>query len=217
MNVGTRNSKIVVIKPVQDAPVSRGHLCAKGRYAFDFVHAKDRVTHPMIRVAGAWQPASWDEAISFAAEALERIAAQHGPGSVGVLGSARATNEENYLAQKFARTVLETNNVDCCARVCHAPTAAAMKLMLGAGASTNSFDDIERARTILICGANPTENHPVVGARIKQAAMEGTRLIVIDPRKIELTQYAALHLQLRPGTNIPLLNAIACAIRGGPM
>ena len=212
MNVGTRNSQIVVIKPVQDAPVSRGHLCAKGRYAFDFVHAQDRVTHPMIRVAGAWQSASWDGAISFTAEALDRIAARHGPGSVGVLGSARATNEENYLAQKFARTVLETNNVDCCARVCHAPTAAAMKLMLGAGASTNSFDDIEQARTILICGANPTENHPVVGARIKQATLEGTRLIVIDPRKIELTHYAALHLQLHPGTNIPLLNAIACAI-----
>ncbi|WP_348268821.1 formate dehydrogenase subunit alpha [Edaphobacter paludis] len=212
MNVGTREGQIVVIRPVQDAPVSRGHLCSKGRYAFDFVHAQDRVTHPMIRVNGSWQPASWDEAISFAAGALGRIVARHGSASVGVLGSARATNEENYLAQKFARTVLETNNVDCCARVCHAPTAAAMKLMLGAGAATNSFDDIERARTILICGANPTENHPILGARIKQAALNGTRLIVIDPRKIELTRYAALHLQLRPGMNIPLLNAIACAI-----
>jgi formate dehydrogenase major subunit len=212
MNVGTRDGQIVVIKPVLDAPVSRGHLCVKGRYAFDFVRAQDRVTEPMIRVAGAWKQATWDEAISFTAEALSRIVTAHGADRVGVLGSARATNEENYLAQKFARVVLGTNNVDCCARVCHAPTAAAMKAMLGAGAATNSFDDIERARTILICGANPTENHPIVGARIKEAALRGSRLIVIDPRKIELARYAGLHLQLRPGTNIPLLNAMACTI-----
>jgi formate dehydrogenase major subunit len=212
INVGTRDGQIVVIKPVLDAPVSRGHLCVKGRYAFDFVRAQDRVTEPMIRVAGAWKQATWDEAISFTAETLSRIVREHGPDCVGVLGSARATNEENYLAQKFARVVLGTNNVDCCARVCHAPTAAAMKAMLGAGAATNSFDDIERARTILICGANPTENHPIVGARIKEAALRGSRLIVIDPRKIELARYAGLHLQLRPGTNIPLLNAMACTI-----
>jgi formate dehydrogenase major subunit len=212
MNVGVRDERIVVIKPVLDAPVSRGHLCSKGRYAFDFVHAGDRVTEPMIRMAGKWKSVPWDEAISFTADALRRIVAQYGPDSVGVLGSARATNEENYVAQKFARMVLGTNNVDCCARVCHAPTAAAMKAILGAGAATNSFEDIENARTILVCGANPTENHPIVGARIKQAALRGSSLIVIDPRKIELTRYAALHLQLRPGTNIPLLNAIACAI-----
>jgi formate dehydrogenase major subunit len=212
MNVGTRDEQIMVIKPVLDAPVSRGHLCSKGRYAFDFVRAGDRVTQPMIRVAGKWKPVAWDEAISFTADGLNRIAAQYGPDGIGVLGSARATNEENYLAQKFARVVLGTNNVDCCARVCHAPTAAAMKAILGAGAATNSFEDIESARTILVCGANPTENHPIVGARIKQAALRGSHLIVIDPRKIELTQYATLHLQLRPGTNIPLLNAMACAI-----
>jgi formate dehydrogenase major subunit len=212
MNVGTCDGRIVTIKPVPDAPVSRGHLCVKGRYAFDFVHADDRVTQPKIRVAGAWKRVAWDEAISFTADSLSRIIKQHGTDSVGVLGSARATNEENYLAQKFARTVLGTNNVDCCARVCHAPTAAAMKSMLGAGAATNSFDDIELATTILVCGANATENHPIVGARIKQAALHGAQLIVIDPRKIELTNYAALHLQLRPGTNVPLLNAMACTV-----
>jgi formate dehydrogenase major subunit len=212
MNVGTRDGRIVVIKPVLDAPVSRGHLCVKGRYAYEFVRAQDRVTQPMIRVAGAWKQVSWDEAISFMAHGLSRIVMQHGADSVGVLGSARATNEENYLSQKFARVVLGTNNVDCCARVCHAPTAAAMKLMLGAGAATNSFDDIEYASTILVCGANPTENHPIVGARIKEAALRGTHLVVIDPRRIELTRYATLHLQLRPGTNVPLLNAMACTI-----
>jgi formate dehydrogenase major subunit len=166
----------------------------------------------MIRVAGKWKTASWDEAISFVADELNRISSHYGPDSIGILGSARATNEENYLAQKFARVVLGTNNVDCCARVCHAPTAAAMKAILGAGAATNSFEDIESARTILVCGANPTENHPIVGARIKQAALRGSRLVVIDPRKIELTRYATLHLQIRPGLNVPLLNAMACAI-----
>jgi formate dehydrogenase major subunit len=212
MNVGTRDGRIVVIKPVLDAPVSHGHLCVKGRYAFDFVRAEDRITQPMIRVAGRWKPVSWEEAISFTADSLKGIVAKYGPDKVGVLGSSRATNEENYLTQKFARVVLGTNNVDCCARVCHTPSAAALKWMLGAGAATNSFDDIERARAILVCGANPTENHPIVGARIKQAALHGTPLIVIDPRKIELSQYATLHLQLRPGTNIPLLNALAFTI-----
>ena len=207
-----RQTQLVSIKPVLDAPVNRGHLCVKGRYAFDFVSAKDRITEPMIRKHGKWHCVTWDEAISFTASRLKQIARQYGSDSVAVLGSARGTNEENYLAQKFARVVLGTNNVDCCARVCHSPTAAAMKLMLGTGAATNSYDDIERAQTILICGANPTENHPILGARIKQAALDGARLLVIDPREIELARYATIHLQLRPGTNIPLLNALAFVI-----
>lgn len=212
MEVGALNERIVSVRPSQDGPVSRGHLCVKGRYAFDFVYAADRITEPMIRESGGWKQVSWDEAISFTAESLQHIIQRYGPDSLGVLGSARATNEENYLTQKFARIVAGTNNVDCCARVCHAPTAAAMKMMLGTGAATNSFSDIEQARTILICGANPTENHPIVGARIKQAVIDGARLIVIDPRKIELAEYSDWHLELRPGTNVPLLNSMACAI-----
>lgn len=212
MNVGVRENRIVQIKPALHAPVSRGHLCVKGRYAFDFVHAPDRITEPMIREKSGWRRATWAEAIAFTASELKRISDNHGPDSIGVLGSARATNEENYLAQKFARVVIGTNNVDCCARVCHAPTAAAMKRMLGTGAATNSFDDIERARTILVCGSNTTENHPIAGARIKQAKLAGANLIVIDPRGIELADYADVHLQLKPGTNAPLLNAIAQVI-----
>ena len=212
MIVGTKQGQLVSITPAQEAPVNRGHLCVKGRYAFDFVTARDRVTEPMIRVSGDWQKVSWDEAINFTATRLRRIIDQHGPDSVGILGSARGTNEEAYLAEKFARVVIGTNNVDCCARVCHTPTAAAMKMMLGAGAATNSYDDIERARTILVCGSNATENHPIVGARIKQAALKGAKLIVIDPRAIELSNYTAVHLQPRPGTNIPLLNSIAYTI-----
>jgi formate dehydrogenase major subunit len=212
MSVGTTDNQLVSIKPVLDAPVNKGHLCVKGRYAFDFVSAKDRIAAPMIRNNGEWQDVSWDEAISFTADRLQGIGHEFGPDSIAILGSARGTNEENYLVQKFARLVIGTNNVDCCARVCHTPTAAAMKLMLGTGAATNSYNDIERAQTILICGANATENHPIVGARIKEAALRGANLIVIDPRKIELAQYAAIHLQPRPGTNIPLLNALAYTI-----
>jgi formate dehydrogenase major subunit len=123
---------------------------------------------PLIRENDTWRLASWDEAIDLVAGRLDGLRRQFGPDSIGILGSARATNEENYLAQKFARVVIGTNNVDCCARVCHTPSAAALKAMLGTGASTNAFDDIEAARTILVCGANPTENHPIVGARIRQ-------------------------------------------------
>jgi formate dehydrogenase major subunit len=142
MSVGTHANQIVTIKPVLDAPVNRGHLCAKGRYAFDFVDAADRITVPMIRTNDAWRPVSWDDAVSLTATRLQQISKEHGPNSIGVLGSARATNEENYLTQKFARVVIGTNNIDCCARVCHTPTAASMKLMLGTGAATNAYNDI---------------------------------------------------------------------------
>lgn len=213
MKVGVREDKIVQVKPVQDAPVNAGHLCVKGRYAFGFNDAADRITDPMIRTNGEWQKVTWKDAIEYVAERLISIKQENGPDSIAVLGSSRATNEENYVTQKFARVVIGTNNVDCCARVCHTPTAAAMKMMLGTGAATNSFVDIEMARTIMLCGANPTENHPIAGARIKQAVIQnGTKLIVVDPRRTELTKYADVHLQLRPGTNIPLFNSLAHAI-----
>ncbi len=213
MDVGTRDNRVVQVRPVMDAPVNYGHLCVKGRYAFDFIDADDRVTEPMIRENGDWKVVSWEDAIRYTADRLKGIVNENGKEAVAVLGSARATNEENYLAQKFTRVVLGTNNVDCCARVCHTPSAAAMKMMIGTGAMTNSFDDIEKARTIMLCGANPSENHPIPGARIKQAVMKrGTRLIVIDPRKTELAAIADVHLQLRPGTNILMFNALAHAI-----
>ncbi len=211
MEVGTRDNRVVRVLPA-DSPVNRGHLCAKGRYAYDFVNASDRVTSPMIRRDGAWQTVSWDEALDFVADGLRAIRARDGADAIGLLGSARATNEENYLMQKFARTVLGTNNVDTCARVCHTPSAKALKDMLGAGAATNNFDDIERARTIMLCGCNPTECHPVVGARIKQAVRNGAQLVVIDPRRTELAEYADVHLALTPGGNVTLLNAMAATI-----
>lgn len=212
LDVGTAADRIVTVVPAADAPVNRGHLCVKGRYAHGFVHASDRQTQPLIRAGDRWRPAPWDEAIAVAAYALRAARDVGGAGAVGVLGSARATNEDNYLTQKFARAVLGTNNVDCCARVCHAPSAAGLRLMFGTGAATSSFSDIEMARTILVCGSNTTENHPIVGARIKRAARRGAHLIVIDPRRIELADHAQLHLQLRPGTTVALLSALAAAI-----
>ena len=214
LSVGTRDNRIVSVKPARRSAVSKGHLCVKGRYAFDFAAASDRITTPMIREKTGWREATWDEALACAAAGLRRAAQDGGgPDAVGVLASARQTNEENYLTQKFARIVLGTNNVDCCARVCHAPSATALTHAFGSGLATSSFDDIEHAAAILVVGANATESHPVVGARIKQAARRrGTALIVIDPRRIELARYADCHLPVRPGANIPLLNAMAHVI-----
>jgi formate dehydrogenase major subunit len=212
LDIGTRDGQIITARPARDAAVNRGHACVKGRYAFEFVHAHDRLTTPLLREEGHWREATWREALYETARRLQEIIARYGQDAVGVLGSARATNEEAYLTQKFARLVIGTNNVDCCARVCHAPSAAALKATLGNGAATNSFDDIERAKTILVVGANATESHPVIGARIKQAARRGARLVVVDPRRIELADYATVHLALTPGTNIPLLNAMAHTI-----
>jgi formate dehydrogenase major subunit len=213
LSVGTRDGRIVSVKPARHSVVSKGHLCVKGRYAFEFVTAGDRITEPMIRDKDGWREATWEEALATATAGLRRAMREGGPDAVGVLASARQTNEENYLTQKFARVVIGTNNVDCCARVCHAPTATALKRALGSGLSTNAFDDIEHAAAILVFGANATENHPVVGARIKQAARRrGAALIVIDPRQIELARHADCHLPVRPGANIPLLNAMAHVI-----
>lgn len=212
MEVGVKNDRIVTIQPSEESPVNKGHLCVKGRYAYTYVDASDRIIKPMIKDVTGWYEVSLEEAIKFISLQFKHLKDTYGGDSIAVLGSARATNEENYLIQKFTRTVLQTNNIDCCARVCHAPSAAGLRQMLGTGAATNSFDDIEYAKTILVCGANVTENHPVVGARIKQAVINGAELIVIDPRRIELADYADIFLQIQPGTNIPLFNAMCYTI-----
>lgn len=210
--VGVKDNRIVNIKPRKGGAVNKGHLCVKGRYAWEYIYAKDRITEPMIREKGTWKVVSWEEVLNYCAEKLGKIKQQYGPDSIGILASARATNEDNYVIQKFARTVIGTNNVDNCARVCHQPTAKAMNMTLGTGAATNSFNDIELAKTIMVVGSNTTAAHAVIGARIKQQVIKGANLIVIDPRKIELANYATVHLQLKPGTNIPLLNGLAHVI-----
>lgn len=210
--VGTRERRIVSVRPALDAPVNKGHLCVKGRYGSGFVAAPDRMTEPMLRENGTWRRVSWSEARAVVAARLRTLIDRRGPDAIGVLGSARATNEDNYVIQKLARAAIGTNNVDCCARVCHAPSAAALKAAFGAGLATNSFDDIELARAILVCGANVTESHPVIGARIRRAARRGAALVVIDPRRTELARDADVHLAIRPGTNVAALNGIAHVI-----
>jgi formate dehydrogenase major subunit len=212
VEVGTRDGRVVQVRPALDAPVNRGHLCIKGRYAFEFNAAPDRGVRPQLRGPAGWRDTDWTTAIDAVARTLSGVLERHGPGAIGMLGSARATNEDNYLVQKFARVVLSTNNVDCCARVCHTPSAAALKRMLGFGASTSSFADIEATAGFLLVGCNPTENHPVVAGRILRQVRLGKPLVVIDPRVTDLARHATVHLQLRPGTNVPLLNAMAHVI-----
>lgn len=206
LDVSTVNGEIKSILAPYDAEVNQGHTCLKGRYAFKFYDHEDRLRSPLIKRNGEFEAVSWDEAYDFIVEKFSKIKANDGPDAIAGISCARATNEENYLMQKFIRAVIGTNNIDGCARVCHSPTALGMQRTFGTGAATNSIKDIQLADCLLVIGANPTDAHPVTGAKLKQRAMKGVPLIVIDPRKIELTKYAAHHLQLRPGTNVALLN-----------
>ncbi|MDP2342732.1 MAG: formate dehydrogenase subunit alpha [Deltaproteobacteria bacterium] len=198
---------VVQIEGTRRAAVNEGHLCVKGRYAHKFVRHPERLTTPLVRKNGKLEPSSWDEALSLVVAKL-----QEHRGRVAGLSSSRCTNEENYLFQKWMRAGLGTNNVDCCARVCHAPTAAGMRRVFGTGAATNSLQDIPKADVILVSGSNATEAHPVTGARIKRAVAVGAALVVIDPRNTELAQIADVHLQLHPGTNTVLLNSLAAVL-----
>jgi formate dehydrogenase alpha subunit len=209
VEIESSDSRVLRIRGAPDAPANRGHLCAKGRYAHAYHRSADRLRRPLLRVDGRLEAVSWEEAIRFLASRLRELRDTHGPDSLGVFTSSRSTNEAAYLLQKLFRTAIGTNNVDCCARVCHSSTALALRTVTGTGAASASYADIERARSIVVAGANPTEAHPVIGARIKQAARRGAVLLVIDPRRIELVDYARLHLPLRAGTNVALFNAMA--------
>lgn len=206
LDVATKDEEIVSITAPYDAEVNQGHTCLKGRYAFKFYDHPERLRSPMVRKNGQLENVSWDEAYDYIVNKITHIRDEHGPDSIAGISSARCTNEENYLMQKFIRAVVGTNNIDCCARVCHSPTALGMQRSFGTGAATNSVIDIKYTDCMMVIGANPTAAHPVTGAKMKQAAMKGTKLIVIDPREIELAKYADHFLQLRPGTNVALLN-----------
>jgi len=208
LNVLLKHGEIKAIEAVDDAEVNQGHACLKGRYAFAYYNHPDRLTTPLIRKHGELRPATWDEALDTIAERLNTIKAQHGAQAIAGISSARCTNEENYLMQKFMRVVIGNNNIDGCARVCHAPTAFGMQQSFGTGAATNSIADLEFTDCMLVVGANSTEAHPVTGAKIRQKAIQGVPLIVIDPRRIELARYATVHLQLRPGTNVAVLDML---------
>lgn len=206
LDVATKGEDIVSIQAPYDAEVNEGHTCLKGRFAFKFYDHPERLRNPLIKRDGEFVEATWDEAYDFIAAKLKQVKADHGPDSFAGISSARCTNEENYYMQKFVRAVMGTNNVDCCARVCHSPTALGMQRTFGTGAATNSIEDIKYTDLIMVIGANPTDAHPVTGARLKQFAMKNHNMIVIDPRRTELARYAKYHLPLRPGTNVALLN-----------
>lgn len=205
LDVAVVNGKVKSIQAPYDANVNEGHTCLKGRYAFSFYNHPERLTTPLVRRNGELVPATWDEAYDYIAEKVIEIKAKYGADAIGGISSARCTNEENYLMQKFIRVVIGTNNIDSCARVCHSPTALGMQRTFGTGAATNSIIDLKYTNCIMVIGANPTDAHPVTGAKLKQFAMKGTS-IVIDPRKTEMAKYATYHLQLKPGTNVALLN-----------
>lgn len=206
LEVSTSNGKILSIRAPYEAETNGGHTCLKGRYAFKFYDHPERLRSPLIKRNGVFEEATWDEAYDHITSEFKRIIAENGPDALAGISSARTPNEENYLMQKFMRAVVGTNNIDCCARVCHSPTALGMQRAFGTGAATNSIEDIEITEFILIIGANPTDAHPVTGAKLKQRMMKGVPSIVIDPRRIELAKYATYHLQLRPGTNVAILN-----------
>ncbi len=205
LDVKVDGDRVAAISGHRAAAANHGHTCLKGRFAFEFAHHPDRLTSPLIRKNGELVEASWDEALGFIARRLGHIRAAHGPDAIAGISSARCTNEENYLMQKFMRAVVGTNNIDGCARVCHAPTAWGMQKTFGTGAATNSVEEIPLADCLMVVGANPSAAHPVTGARLKQAAMKGAKLIVIDPIRTKLAAMADIHLQLKPGSNVPLL------------
>jgi formate dehydrogenase alpha subunit len=220
--LGIRGNEIVSVRGDKESPVNKGGLCVKGRFGFDFIGHADRLTKPLIRKEGwskdvevngnfknIFREATWEEALGLVADKLSRTKAEHGPDSLGVLSSAKFTNEENYLVQKFARAVIGTNNIDHCARLCHASTVAAAALCFGDGAMSNSISDFAKADLLFIIGSNTTECHPIIGRYVRQAVKSGkTKLIVADPRTILLAKKATVHMRQKPGTDVALLNAM---------
>jgi formate dehydrogenase major subunit len=210
-----KGGEVVKMVPNKDGGANHGHSCVKGRFAFGYATHKDRITSPMIResIHDPWQEVSWDEAFEFAAKKLRGIQEKYGQGSIGGITSSRCTNEETYLVQKLVRAAFGNNNVDTCARVCHSPTGYGLKTTLGESAGTQNFDSVMKADAIMVIGANPTDAHPVFASQMKRRLRQGAKLIVVDPRAIDLVDSphvkAEQHLGLKPGTNVAIINALA--------
>ncbi|MGU3492614.1 formate dehydrogenase subunit alpha [Xanthobacteraceae bacterium A53D] len=213
-----RGDELVRMVPYKDGKANRGHSCVKGRFAYGYATHQDRILKPMIRASihEPWKEVSYEEAIGYAASEFKRIQEKYGRRSVGGITSSRCTNEETYLVQKLIRGAFGNNNVDTCARVCHSPTGYGLSQTYGTSAGTQDFDSVDESDVILVIGANPTDGHPVFGSRMKKRLREGAKLIVIDPRKIDLVRtphvQADYHLPLRPGTNVAIVTALAHVI-----
>ena len=213
-----QGAELLRMVPNKDGHANHGHSCVKGRFAFGYATHPDRITTPMIRasIQDPWRPVSWDEAIAHAASEFKRIQAEHGRDAIGAITSSRCTNEEVYIVQKLVRAGFGNNNVDTCARVCHSPTGYGLKQTLGESAGTQTFDSVMKADVIVVIGANPTDGHPVFASQMKRRLRQGAKLIVADPRRVDLVRTphieAAHYLGLRPGTNVALINALAHVI-----
>ena len=218
-NAELQGDKVVRMTPNKDGGANHGHSCVKGRFAWGYTTHKDRITTPMIRksIKDPWQKATWDEAINYAASEIKRIQKKHGFDSVGAISSSRCTNEETYLMQKIVRAAFGNNNIDTCARVCHSPTGYGLKQTIGESSGTQNFDSVMKSDVIILIGANPTDGHPVFASQMKRRLREGAKLIVVDPREIDLVKNtphvkADFHLKLKPGTNVAIINAMAHVI-----
>ncbi|MEQ1865819.1 MAG: formate dehydrogenase subunit alpha [Micropepsaceae bacterium] len=213
-----RGEELVRMVPYKDGKANHGHSCVKGRFAWGYATHRERILEPMIRarIDEPWRKVSWDEAIAHTASEFKRIQAKYGRLALGGVTSSRCTNEETFLVQKLVRTAFGNNNVDTCARVCHSPTGYGLKTAFGTSAGTQDFDSVEHAEIIVVIGANPTDGHPVFASRMKKRLREGAKLIVIDPRRIDLVRTphveASYHLPLLPGTNVAILTALAHVI-----
>jgi len=213
-----QGDSVVRMVPWKDGKANHGHSCVKGRFAWGYATHPDRILKPMLRerITDPWREVSWDEAISRVAAEFRRIQAAHGRDTVGAITSSRCTDEETYLVQKLVRAGFGNNNIDTCARVCHSPTGYGLKTTLGTSAGTNDFDSVDQADVVMVIGANPTDGHPVFASRMKRRLREGAKLIVIDPRRIDLVRMphveAIYHLPIRPGTNVAVLSALAHVI-----
>ena len=213
-----KGTTVVRMVPHKDGGANEGHSCVKGRFAWGYATHQDRQTKPMIRetIDDPWRVVSWDEAITYAAQRLKTVQAKYGRGSIGGITSSRCTNEEVYVVQKMIRAAFGNNNVDTCARVCHSPTGYGLKQTFGTSAGTQDFKSVDKSDVILVIGANPTDGHPVFGSRMKKRLRQGAKLIVMDPRRIDLVRSphvsATHHLQIRPGGNVAALNALAHVI-----
>jgi len=202
------NGKVVGVVPERVYGVNQGKLCIKGWKAHEFIHHPDRLKKPLIKKDGKFVETEWDDALTYVARKLKEIKQKYGSDSIGLLSSSKCTNEENYLMQKLARGVIGTNNVDNCARLCHASTIAGLAATFGSGAMTNSISEIEDANVIFVIGSNTTEQHPLIARRILRAVRRGSRLILADPRSIDLAGFATIQMQQKPGTDVALLNGM---------
>ncbi|NMC73127.1 MAG: formate dehydrogenase subunit alpha [Geobacteraceae bacterium] len=207
MDLLVKNGKVVGVEPA-DGPANNGLLCVKGKFGFDFINHPDRLTTPLIRKDGKLVEGTWDEALTLVANKIKAVKEAHGPDALAGLASARVTNEENYLFQKMVRATFGTNQVDHCARLCHASTVAGLATTLGSGAMTNSIAEVADCDLIFITGSNTTETHPVIGAKVRQAKQKGAKIIVAEPRHIDLAKDAEIFMQITPGTNVALFNGM---------